>query len=220
MALGIKNTEVTNEIYQYLVDNFSGEDELLMNLRNEAKEVGIPEICISPEQCKFLQVFIKSIKAKRIIEVGTLGGYSAIVMARALPLDGKLITIEVDPFRGEFARSQIAKAGLSGKIEVLIGSGVDVLEKTINSSDKFDFAFIDADKISYVRYLDLILPLMNKGGVITGDNALAWGLVHDENTDNKDVKAIQSFNNAMKCNPLIESCIVPVGDGMCMGIVL
>lgn len=61
---------------------------------------------------------------------------------------------------------------------------------------------------------------MNKGGVITGDNALAWGLVHDENTDNKDVKAIQSFNNAMKCNPLIESCIVPVGDGMCMGIVL
>lgn len=218
MALGVKNTQVTEEVYQYIKENFSGEDKFLETLRSEAIAAGIPEICISPEQCKFLQVFIKSSRVKKIVEVGTLAGYSSIVMARALPEDGKIFTIEIDPLRAEFAQEQIRKAGLENKVEVLVGSGVDILERRLQN-EKFDFAFIDADKFSYVKYMQLILPLMNQGGVIAGDNSLAWGLVQNKNTDNKEVQAIQEFNAAMINNPALECCIVPVGDGMCMGYV-
>jgi caffeoyl-CoA O-methyltransferase len=102
----------------------------------------------------------------------------------------------------------------------MTGSGVDVLERELAESGPYDFAFIDADKPSYVRYLSLIYPLMRKGGIIAGDNALAWGRIADEGTDDPDVLGMQAFNRAMKEHAGLQSCIVPVGDGMCIGVVL
>ena len=154
-----------------------------------------------------------------MIEVGTLGGYSAIIMARALPEDGKVTTIERDPFRAEFAREQARKAGLEHKIEVMVGAGADVLERELAGSGPYDFAFIDADKPSYTRYLELIYPMMRKGGMIAGDNSLAWGRIADEGTDDADVQGMQAFNRAMAEHPGIRAAIVPVGDGMCIGVV-
>lgn len=216
----MKGTQITEGTFDYMVRLFPVEDELLRQLRHDAVAAEIPEIQISPEQGAFMQVMLRAMGTRRIIEVGTLGGYSAIIMARAIPEDGRVVTIERDPFRAEFAREQARKAGLDGKIEVRIGAGVDVLERELAGSEPYDFAFIDADKPSYVRYLELIFPMMRKGGVIAGDNALAWGRIAEENPDDPDVRGMQSFNRAMASHPGLQSSIVPVGDGMCIGVVL
>ncbi len=215
----MKGTPLTEEIYTYIVDAFGVEDELLAQLRADAIAAGIPEIQISPEQGAYMQVMLRGMGARRVVEVGTLGGYSAIIMARALPPDGELVTIERDPLRAEFAREQAAKAGLGDVIRVMVGAGADVLERELAGTGPYDFAFIDADKPGYVRYLELIHPMMRVGGLIAGDNALAWGNIADASTADPDVRGMQAFNRAMAQHPGLQSCMVPVGDGMCIGVV-
>ncbi|MBS1914289.1 MAG: O-methyltransferase [Bacteroidetes bacterium] len=216
----MKGTPVTEEIVEYMIRMFPAEDELLAGLREQAAIAGLPPIQISPEQAAFMQTLLLGIDARRIVEVGTLGGYSAIVMARALPADGELITIERDPLRADFAREQIRRAGLDSIVRVMVGSGADVLERELAGSGPFDFAFIDADKPGYVRYLELIYPLMRRGGLIAGDNALAWGKIADADTEDPDVRGMQAFNNAMASHPGLQASLIPIGDGMCIGVVL
>lgn len=214
----MKGTPLNDRLVDYMTTLFPAEDACLAALRQEAAQAGLPEIQISPEQGAFIGVLLQAVGARKVIEVGTLGGYSAIVMARALPADGRVVTLEVDPLHAEFAREQIRKAGLEGKITVYTGAGIDLLERTLADTGPYDFAFIDADKESYVRYVDLLYPLMRPGGVIAGDNALAWGLVTDADTDRQDVRGIQEFNRHMADHPGIAAAIVPVGDGMCIGV--
>ncbi|MDB5033151.1 MAG: methyltransferase [Chlorobi bacterium] len=216
----MKGTPLNDDIVDYMVDLFPVEDDLLRQLREDAITAGIPEIQISPEQGAFMQVFLRSTGARKVVEVGTLGGYSAIIMGRAMPEDGHVVTIERDPLRAEFARDQIRKAGLEKKITVMTGSGIDVLERELAGTGPYDFAFLDADKPGYVRYLELVYPLMRKGGVIAGDNALAWGNIADAKTDDPDVQGMQAFNRAMAEHPGIQASLVPVGDGMCIGVVM
>ncbi len=215
----MKGTPVTEEIVDYMIRLFPAEDELLVSLKKEAEEAGIPPIQISPEQAAFMQVLLKSTGAKHIIEIGTLAGYSAIIMARALPEGGTLTTIECDPLHAEFARNYIAKAGLSDKVKVLVGPGIDILERELKKSGPYDFAFIDADKVNYVRYAQHLLPLMRPGGLIAGDNALAWGEIADETTDREDVQGMQAFNQYMASEPRLQCALLPIGDGMCLGVV-
>lgn len=216
----MKGTPLTDQIVDYMIELFPAEDNLLKQLRSAAIEAEIPAIQISPEQAAFMQVFLRAIGAKRVIEVGTLGGYSAITMARALPEDGTVTTIERDPFRAEFARGWAERAGLGSKIEVHVGAGVDVLERDLAETGPYDFAFIDADKPNYVRYLELILPMMRRGGVIAGDNALAWGQIADPNPEDPSVQGMQAFNRAMAARPELQCSLIPIGDGMCVGVVL
>lgn len=214
----MKGTPLNDNLVDYMINLFPAEDDLLKELQEETEQAEIPPIQISPEQAAYIGVFLKAIDAKRVIEIGTLGGYSAIVMARALPEDGHVDTIEIDPLHAEFARKQIVKAGLQEKITIHLGSGIDLLERKLNNSNPYDFAFIDADKPSYIRYVDLLLPLMREGGVIAGDNALAWGEVFDTNTDREDVQGIRMFNQYMADHPKLDAAIVPIGDGMCIGV--
>jgi predicted O-methyltransferase YrrM len=217
----MKGTPLTNETVDYMTSLFPVDDEVLEQLQHEAAATDIPEIQISAEQGSFMQVFLRAMGAKRILEIGTLAGYSAIIMARSLPEGGKLITIERDPLRAQFAQEQIERAGLSDKIEIRVGSALDLLaEEAFASEGPFDFAFIDADKPSYSHYLELVYPLMRRGGVIAGDNALAWGQITDRGTDDPDIRGMQDFNRAMADHPGLQSCIVPVGDGMCIGVVI
>lgn len=215
----MKGTPLNDRLVNYMATLFPAEDSVLEQLKKEAMEAGLPEIQISPEQGAFISVLLKGIGARKVIEVGTLGGYSAIIMARALPDDGSVVTLEVDPFHAEFARRQIRNAGLEEKITVYTGPGIDLLERTLSESGPYDFAFIDADKESYVRYVDLLYPLMRRGGMIAGDNALAGGEVINTQTDSEHVKGIQAFNRHMAEHPGIDAAIVPVGDGMCIGVV-
>ncbi|MCE2504058.1 MAG: O-methyltransferase [Chlorobi bacterium] len=215
----MKGTPLDDKLVDYMIDLFPVEDDLLKELQKEMGQAEIPTIQISPEQAAFIGLFLKATGARRVIEIGTLGGYSAIVMARALPEGGHVDTIEVDPLHAEFARKYIAKAGLQEKITLHVGSAIDLLERKLGNSNPYDFAFIDADKPSYIRYVDLLLPLIRSGGVIAGDNALAWGEVTDQHTDREDVQGIQAFNQYMAEHPKIDAVIVPIGDGMCIGAV-
>lgn len=215
----MKGTPLTDETVTYINELFPTEDELLERLRAEAVAAEIPAIQISAEQGAFMQVLLRAMGARRVIEIGTLAGYSSIVMARALPDDGELVTLEVNPFHAQFATERIADAGLSHKVRVMTGSALDLLERDLAGSGPYDFAFIDADKPAYTRYLELLLPLMRPGGVIAGDNALAWGEIANTGTTDASVKGMQEFNRAMAEHPRIQACLVPIGDGMCMGVV-
>jgi len=167
-------TQVTEEIYQYLRKNFSSEDEFLRNLKKEAKEAGIPEICISEEQGKFLQFFLKSINAKYVLEIGSLAGYSAITMARALPKGGKLIAVEIFDKNARFIEKMAQDAGLADKIEVINADAKDFLGSW-KPDFELDFVFVDADKKGYKKYFELTTPLIRRGGVFAADNALGFG---------------------------------------------
>jgi len=214
-------TQVTEEIYQYLRKNFSSEDEFLRNLKKEAKEAGIPEICISEEQGKFLQFFLKSINAKYVLEIGSLAGYSAITMARALPKGGKLIAVEIFDKNARFIEKMAQDAGLADKIEVINADAKDFLGSW-KPDFELDFVFVDADKKGYKKYFELTTPLIRRGGVFAADNALGFGHIAEVNPKSEpgNVQAIQEMNQILKNSPLYDECLVTVGDGMAMGVKL
>lgn len=214
-------TEITQDIYNYLVENFSAEDEFLLNLKKEATEAGIPEICISPEQGNFLQFYLKSINAKNVLEIGSLAGYSAIVMARALPEDGKLIAVELNPKNAEFIEKQVEKAGLSHIIEV-VNQDAQKFVKEFKPDYELDFVFIDADKRAYHKYFEHTAPLLRKGGVICADNALAFGMIaqNDPESEPKNVNALKRYNKMVRENKDFFSTLVTMGDGMAMSVKL
>ena len=214
----MKGTPLTDTIVDYMMELFGSEDELLAQLRREAEEAGIPPIEIAPEQGSVLQVLIGAIGARKILEIGTLAGYSSIVMGRALPEEGHIDTLEIDPFHADFARERIAQAGLADRITVHTGIALDLLERDLRDAGPYDLLFIDADKPNYPRYVERALPLMRDGATVIGDNALAWGEVADAETDREDVQGIRAFNRFVADHPHLKGCIVPSGDGMCMAV--
>lgn len=216
--MSARPTLITEEIFDYLCANFSAEDKTLADLKQEALAIGIPEICISPEQGKFLQFFLRSINAKYVLEIGSLFGYSAFTMAEALPDDGKVTCLEIFKKNADFIIEQAEKLGLSHKIEVHTIDAVKFLED-FKPGYELDFVFIDADKKSYSKYMEKCTPLIRKGGILCADNALAFGHIAEENPKNEpgNVKAIQEFNKNLIANPQYFSCLVTMGDGMAMG---
>jgi caffeoyl-CoA O-methyltransferase len=216
----MKATPLTNALYDYIVDNFAPEDDLLREIVADAEKNGVPQIHISPMQGKFLQLLIHMIGAKKVLEVGSLFGYSAIWMAQALPEDGKVISLELEPKHAQLIRKNAAKAGLSDKIDVRQGDA-NALLPTLIKEAPFDLAFIDADKTGYVDYVDHALRLVRKGGVIIGDNALAHGKVWDATGGEESgfVLPIRKFNHRMATEPRLVSLLIPIGDGMCVGFV-
>lgn len=216
-------TAVSESIWQYLESNWSAEDPFLQQLREDARKEGIPEICISADQARFLQFFLRSIRARFVLEIGTLAGYSAIAMARALPPDGRLLSVEVSRKHADFARARIAAAGLADRAEVLCESGLSFLER-MQPKPRYDFIFVDADKQNYQRYLDLATPLLHEGGVFCADNALAFGKIgarlSPSDPDYRSVEAIESFNSALAGHPAYFSALLTCGDGMALGFKL
>lgn len=217
--MAVKATYLNHELAQYINDNFSAEDAFLTALNRDAAANSIPDICIGGAQGAFLQLFLKAMNARFVLEIGSLAGYSAITMARALPEDGKVICLELNADFCAFIRRKAEAAGLQDKIIVYEGNAAAFLE-AYHPDFSFDFIFIDADKPQYLKYLELSLPLLRKGGVIAGDNALAWGYVADTEPtyEPHNVLGIQQFNKAIANHPDLQSCFLPVGDGMVMGL--
>ncbi|HEY3342761.1 MAG TPA: O-methyltransferase [Anaerolineae bacterium] len=218
--MAMKGAPITNELYEYIVENFAPEDELLRKMPAEAERQGVPMIHISPEQGKFLQVLIKAVNATKVLEIGSLFGYSTLWMARALPVGGRLIALEMNPLHVQVIRRNVERAGLSAKVEVRQGKALELL-KTLDAEAPFDVAFLDAVKDEYVAYLDHALRLVRPGGLIIGDNASARGDVWKSNpTENaENVRAIRAFNQRMATEPRLTSLLVPISDGMCIGVV-
>ena len=146
---------VTAEHFRYIADRTEREDRFLTDLKSAAVREGIPAIWIAPEQASFMQILLRLARAREVVEVGTLAGYSAITMARALPKDGRVRTIELEKKHADFAERWVARSDVAGRVQVFRGAGMDVLPKF--AADSADAAFLDADKASYPLYLrDLV----------------------------------------------------------------
>ena len=169
--MSAESTTVTPEHFRYLAERTTQEDDFLRDLKDAARAAEIPEIWISPEQAAFMQILLRLAGARTVVEVGTLAGYSAITMARALPSDGMVRTIEVSGTHADFAEEWIAKSDVVGKAEVLRGQAHQVLPKL--AADSVDAAFIDADKVNYKLYLEQCLRIVRAGGLTVSTSELA-----------------------------------------------
>lgn len=220
--MSVQPTLIGREISGYITSMFSCEDEFLGRLRLEAAANGIPEICISPEQGLFLQFLIKAANIKSILEIGSLAGYSAITMARALPEDGKVTALEIELEYAHFIKRKAEEAGLSGKIEVVNIDAHKYIESIRESGRQFDLIFLDADKKNYTDYFIKCSNLLRKGGIFAADNAFAFGEILTEypENDNEEVEAIRKFNAYIRKRNDYTSCIVPVGDGLVLAVKL
>ena len=212
----MKGVPLNEQLYDYIVNTFAQEDDILKNIVKDTEEKEIPLIQVSPELGKFLQLLIKMVNAKKILEVGTLTGYSSSWMARALPDDGKVTTLEISEVHANEAKSNFRKAGLENKIELILGNASESLDKLKN--EKFDFCFLDADKTGYPAYFDKIINMMNKGGIIAADNTLRDGAVVETNPD-EGTKAIIEYNKKTANDSRVESLLIPISDGLTISFV-
>lgn len=202
---------VDPELVRYVAAHTIPEDAFLTGLRREAVAEGIPEIEISFAQASFMQILLKLCGARELVEVGTLAGYSAIALARALPEAGRVWTIEVDGTHAAFARRKVSESDVADRIEVLEGDARTVLPEF--ASESADAAFIDADKINYPAYFEQCLRIVRPGGLVMVDNALAFGQLLDESPEDVDVPHIRAFNDSLVGDERVHAFLVPVGDG-------
>jgi len=211
------NTRVTDAHFDYITARTRAEDPFLRDLRHAAVEAGMPAISIGPAQASFLQILLKLQGATDVLEVGTLGGYSAIAMARALPADrGRVRTVEVSAEHAAFAREWIGRSDVAGRVEVIVGSGRDVLPGLDDGGA--DAVFLDADKPSYPFYAEQALRILRPRGMLLADNALAFGHLLDDADQSENVVAIRSFNDLMPRLPGLHPLLVPIGDGCWVGV--
>ncbi len=216
----MKGTPLTETTHEYIVKHFaSGERALLEKMRVRAEAAGLPMINISEDQAKFIAFFLKAIKAKRALDVGTLFGYSAAIMARAMGTDSEVVTLESNDKHANVAKENIETLHLRN-IQIKSGPALEIMK--LMRRETFDFVLIDADKPNYTNYLNEALRLVRPGGVIAGDNALAWGKLTEDlpktDPDFASVKAIRSFNETFANQKTLFSTLIPVGDGMVMGV--
>lgn len=218
--MSIQHTLLTEPITHYVDSLFSHQNPQLENVLIQAEHAGIPPISIGALQGSFLQTLIRSTNTKYIVEIGSLAGYSAFTMAEVLPKDGMVHCFEVQKDYAEFIINQAEALERSHTITVHIGEALKELS-VFSPEYPIDLVFIDADKPNYINYLEAVLPFVKSGGIIIGDNALAWGYVADSEPDfePENVKGIQSFNRALSEHPLLyPPCLIPLGDGMAMAV--
>ncbi|MFL5582807.1 MAG: O-methyltransferase [Gemmatimonadaceae bacterium] len=209
---------MSDAVSEYICSLFATEDDLLLSLREDADRQGLPPIAIAPDAGRLLQVLIAASGARRVLEVGTLGGYSAIWMARGLPEGGRVVSIESEAAHAAFARRWIERAGVADRVEVREGRALDVLPAL--DGERFDLAFLDADKEPLPTYLDWAVRLVRPGGLVVADNALWGGRVIDRSVDDARTRAVREFNRKLAAHPRLTSVVVPTGDGMAIGVVM
>ncbi len=209
-------TLIDDRHVRYLTERTTPEDTFLRDLKAAATKEGIPSIWISPAQASFMQVLLRIGKARDVVEVGTLAGYSAIAMARALPAGGKVRTIELEEKHAAFAGRWIAKSDVADRVEIHRGAGLDVLPKL--ATDSADAAFLDADKANYPAYLEQCLRIVRKGGLVMADNAFAFGELFSDTPRDASVGAMKKFNDLMAAEKRLSGIIVPFGDGLWVSV--
>jgi predicted O-methyltransferase YrrM len=211
---------------EYILEHFIRSDELMAQVLENSDRAGLPLISVSPAQGKFLNLLAKLVGAKKILEIGTLGGYSTIWMGRALPANGELITIEFLPEHAAVARANIALASLEKMINVRVGRAIEELPKIEKEGiGPFDLVFIDADKESTPEYFDWALKLTRKGSLIVVDNVVRNGLILDKDIDDVNVQGVRRFYEKLAKEPRVDAtALQTVGlkgyDGMAIAQVI
>ena len=221
--------QAMNDIYaqvdQYLEGLFGPGDEVLEAAERRADEAQLPQIQVSASYGRFLHVLALAVNARSVLEVGTLAGYSAIWLARALPEDGRLVSLEHDQTHAEVARSNLEAAGLGDRAQVRVGRAADLLDTMATGGEgPFDMVFIDADKPSYKTYLDQAIALARPGTLIVADNVVRRGKVLESESDDPAVRGTRAFNEAVANDPRVEVAFLQtIGeknhDGLAMAVV-
>ncbi len=219
------NQALFETIDRYIDDLFVPAHPVLDEALRAAEAAGLPDIQVSPGQGKLLYLLAKLCGARRILEVGTLAGYSTIWLGRALPDGGRLITLEFDPAHADVARGNLARAGLTDRTEVLTGPALETLPILQERGEAaFDMVFLDADKANYTAYLGWSLRLLRPGGLILADNVIRGGAVLDPDPTDESALGARAFNAALAAEPRLESiAFQQIGakghDGLAMAIV-
>ena len=169
------------------------EDEALRAALQASDQAGLPAIQISATQGKLLMLLARAVQARSALEIGTLGGYSSIWLARGLPPDGRLISCELSPKHAEVARANLQRAGLESRVQIKVGRALDTLAQLIAAGERFDLMFIDADKASYPEYLQAALQLSRPGTLIVADNVVREGRIIDADSRDPDIRGIRNF---------------------------
>jgi predicted O-methyltransferase YrrM len=185
------------------------QDDALSGVPASITQAGLPQISVSPSQGKFLMLLAKAIGARSILEIGTLGGFSTIWLARGLPKDGHLITLEIDPKASDVARGNLRQAGVDELVDVRLGSAHDTLAQLIEEgAGPFDVIFIDADKVSYPDYLALSMRLVRPGSLIVADNVVRDGEVIDSGSEDPNIQGVRRFNEMVAADERLDGTIL------------
>jgi len=196
---------------RYVEDLLVPADAALADGLREAAAAGLPDIAVSPNQGKLLYLLARLVRPTRILEVGTLGGYSTTWLARALEPGGRLLTLELDPHHAAVARRNLDRAGLAGCVEVRVGPAAASLRALAAAGDgPYQVIFIDADKQAYPDYLDLSLALSREGSLILADNVIRGGRVLNASSRDPRVQGVRAFNARLASHPRLESIILPI----------
>ena len=180
---------------EYYAGVLSANDAVMDEVLKTSETAGLPSIQVSPLQGRMLMLLAQIAGARRILEIGTLGGYSTIWLARALPAGGEIVTLEAEPLHAETAKANIAHAGFSEMVDIKLGPAAETLDAMVKEGVRpFDFIFIDADKSGYPAYLDLAMKLSWPGTVIVADNMVRQGAVADAASEDEAVKGVRAFN--------------------------
>ena len=212
-----KTIQINDALHEYMLSVSLREMDSLKCIREYTANRPDSNMQISPEQGQLISLIIKLIGAKKIKEIGTFTGYSALAFASAMDDDGKLITIDCNEKTTDVAKSFWKDAGFENKIEPKLGKAIDILNSLIRNeslSGQVDLVFIDADKANYVSYYELALELIRPKGLVMIDNVLWGGSVIDAQDTRKDTIAIKKFNAHLKNDSRIEMSLVPIGDGL------
>ena len=203
-------------LLSYCENHSSEEDLLLQKITRETQaKVMMPRMISGHLQGKMLELFTKMQNPKTILEIGTYTGYSGICLARGLKKDGKLITLDINDELETMVRGFFDESGLAGQIDYRLGNALEIIPEL---TGPFDMVFIDADKINYGKYYDLIIDKMNPGGIILADNVLWSGkiLIEKGKKIDKDTQALLDFNAMVQNDPRVENALLPIRDGVMM----
>ncbi|MFC0560570.1 O-methyltransferase [Halalkalibacter alkalisediminis] len=203
------------QINSYIDLWFGKQDDLLEEVLCSIKENGMPSISVSPSSGKLLTMLVSISGAKNVLEIGALGGFSGICLARGFGQEGRLTSLELEEKYAKLAQSHLSKAGFGDQVSYMTGEALHSLEQLMKDQKRFDLLFIDADKVNYEHYLNYCIRLAEPGALIVTDNVLAGGSVADTGVKPKRYTEImKKFNETVANHPQLESVLLPIGDGM------
>jgi len=214
--MSTETLNLTPQVYKYFLDKSLRDQDVLKELREETHKLSQYVMQISPEQGQFMSLLVELIEAKKTLDIGTFTGYSALVVALALPRDGKVVTCDVSVEWTNIAKRFWEMAGAAQKIDLNIGPARETLQKLIDNGEAgtFDFAFIDADKRNYSHYYEAALTLLRPGGLIAIDNVLWSGEVANPANQENETNAIREVNELVYHDERVTMSMLPLGDGL------
>jgi len=214
--VNVRSLTMDDKLYDYIAGVSVREPELLRRLREETSKLEMGMMQVGPDQGQFMALLVELMGARRTLEIGTFTGYSALVVALALPEDGRIIACDVSEDWTAVARRYWREAGVAHKIDLRLGPALDTLDGLIaeGQAGSFDFAFIDADKENYAAYYERCLTLLRPGGLVATDNVLWSGKVIDLADERESTTAIRAFNAKLRDDERVSVSLLPIGDGL------